>query len=202
MIAFHVPSNTIRTARRTYRGGTQRAQQGVALAVALVLLVLITLVGLAGVRGTMMQQKMAANQYDRQLAFQAAETALRVAIAKLATDPGSVARNCQAGGVVCVGNPFNDLSVASKIQLVSSDDYDQGDVSISQPQYLIENMGNWPNPSSNTGFGQSANAHNYGAQGASGTAIYYRITSRSSDPSVSGASERATVTLQIMVKQG
>jgi type IV pilus assembly protein PilX len=180
-----------------------RSQQGVALAVALVLLVLIALVGLAGVRGTMMQQKMAANQYDRQLAFQAAEAAIRVASAKLATNPGLVARNCQAGGVVCKGNPFTDSGLpAGSIKLVTTDEYDAGDSAISTPQYVIENMGTWVNPSSSTGVGQSANAHNYGAQGASATAVYYRITARSADPSVSGASERATVTLQTVVKQG
>jgi type IV pilus assembly protein PilX len=178
------------------------SQRGIALAVALVLLLLITLVGLAGVRGTMMQQKMAANQYDRQLAFQAAETAIRVAAAKLAANPaGLVARNCQTGGTVCLGNPFVDTSLPSEsIKLVPSDEYDAGDNSISQPQYVIEHLGDWTDPSSNTGSGQSANAHNYGAQGASAKVAYYRITARSADPSVSGTDERAVVTLQAVVK--
>src|SRR6185437_1918951 len=54
-------------------------QRGVALVTALILLVVITLVGLAAVRGTVMQQKMAANFSDRQIAFQVGEAGLRQA---------------------------------------------------------------------------------------------------------------------------
>ena len=45
------------------------AQRGIALVVALILLVLITLVGLAAMHGTIMQQRMASNLYDREQAF-------------------------------------------------------------------------------------------------------------------------------------
>ena len=48
-----------------------RRQCGVALVVSLLLLVIVALVGLAAVRGTLMQQKMAANSFDREQAFQA-----------------------------------------------------------------------------------------------------------------------------------
>jgi len=78
----------------------QRAgQRGVALVVALLLLVVITLVGLAAVRGTIMQQKMSANMYDRQIAFQNAEAAMRAAAASIPTSPGDIARNCQSASV-------------------------------------------------------------------------------------------------------
>jgi len=63
------------------------AQRGVALVVALILLVVITLVGLAAVRGTIMQQKMTANFYDREIAFQATEAALRQAEALVQVTP-------------------------------------------------------------------------------------------------------------------
>lgn len=184
-----------------------RSQHGVALVVALLLLVVIALVGLAAVRGTIMQQKMASNQYDRQVAFQSAEAAMVVAQHRILTNPGDVARDCLPGGSVCSANPFDDSSVTSSIVDVpasasssaSPEEFTAGNASESQPQYIIENMGQWVDPTSDTGFNQTANAAQYGAQGTSSTATYYRITARSGDPSTVG--DRAVVTLQAFVKQ-
>jgi type IV pilus assembly protein PilX len=47
------------------------------LIVSLVMLLLLTLLGLAATRGSTLEEKMAGNSRDRQLAFQAAEAALR-----------------------------------------------------------------------------------------------------------------------------
>jgi len=187
------------------RGGWGvRRQSGIALVVALLLLVIISLVGLAAVRGTIMQQKMASNMYDRSLQFQAAEAAMRAAAALIPNSPGIIARNCAAGGVVCLSDPFTDPSVpSSAYQSVASGSgagqFITSKLGAGTPQFVVENMGNWVDPTSNTGFNQSANAHNYGAQGASTTAIYYRVTARSADPATVG--NRAVVTLQGMFKQ-
>lgn len=191
-----------------WRGASsfRAGQQGVALVVALVLLVVITLVGLAAVRGTIMQQKMAANMYDRQIGFQGAEAAMRAAAALISSNPGMVWHNCQAGGVVCLANPFSDptLPTASIHSVQTGTGVGQFTTSAvaapGQPQFVIENMGTWANPTANTGFGQTANSHNYGVTGGSATAIYYRVTVRSGDPAVVG--ERAVVTLQAMIRQG
>ncbi len=176
-------------------------QQGVALVVALILLLVITLVGMAAVRGTIMQQKMAANMYDRQVAFQNAEAAMRVAAAGIPSRPGDVARNCQSASVVCLANPFNDPNLpAGSIKTLGTSQYTAGSLATGQPQYVIENMGNFQDPSANTGFNQSANSHNYGVNGGSISNIYYRVTVRSGDPATVGA--RAVVTLQAMIRQG
>jgi type IV pilus assembly protein PilX len=180
-------------------------QQGIALVVALLLLVVVVLVGFAAIRGTIMQQKMAANLYDRQIAFQSAEAAIRVATARIQTNPEDVARNCQAGGVYCQANPFNDPNFdLTKVVTVgkgtAAGQYTASGAAASQPQYVIENMGNWYDPSSSTGYNQSANAHNYGAQGTSTNVIYYRVTARSGNPDNVG--NRAVVVLQAMIKQG
>lgn len=189
------------TGKSLHRAG----QRGVALVVALLLLVVVTLVGLAAVRGTIMQQKMASNLFDRQIAFQSAEAAMRAAQARIAAYPGDIARNCQAGGVFCQANPFDDRALdTSKIITVAPGtapgQFKASKLATSQPQYVVENMGNWYNPSTSTGFGQSANAHNYGAQGTSTAAVYYRVTARSGDPAK--AENRAVVVLQAMIKQG
>lgn len=184
-------------------GTGKKQQRGVALVVALILLLIITLVGFAAIRGTVMQQMMAANQYDRQVAFQNAEAAIRVATARIATYPADIARNCQAGGVFCQANPFNDPNLdTTKIITVTSGTgaglFQASSIASGQPQYVIESMGNWQDPNTSTGYNQSANAHNYGAQGLSTTVVYYRITARSGAPTT----DRAVVTLQAMVKQG
>lgn len=169
--------------------------------VALLLLVVIALVGLAAMRGTIMQQKMAANQYDRQVAFQSAEAALRAAEQRILSNPGDVARDCRPGGVACTANPFDDTGV--KIMNVASGtgtgQFTIGAQSLTQPQYVIEDMGSWYDPSSDTGFNQTANSAQFGVQGLSSTAEYYRITARSGDPSQAGS--RAVVTLQAIIKQ-
>jgi type IV pilus assembly protein PilX len=56
---------------------SSRKQRGAILIVALIFLLVMTVLILASVRGTVMQERMAGNLYDRSLAFQAAEAALR-----------------------------------------------------------------------------------------------------------------------------
>lgn len=58
-------------------------QRGATLLIALVLLVVMTLLGLSSIRSTSMQERMGANLYDRSLAFQAVESALREAEATI-----------------------------------------------------------------------------------------------------------------------
>jgi type IV pilus assembly protein PilX len=54
-------------------------QQGIALVFALVFLLLMTLIALAAIQTTSLDERMAGNSRDRNIAFQAAETALRSA---------------------------------------------------------------------------------------------------------------------------
>jgi len=199
-----------------HRSHPRHAQRGAALIVAMILLIVITLVGLAAIGTTILQNKAASNQYDRQVAFQSAEAAMRVATVLVPNQPGLIARNCQTGGTVCQANPFTDNTLPpGSIHTVdagaasgstsggaSATTFTASAVAAMQPQYVIESLGNWTNPSTNTGFGNTANARNYGVQGAAASAIYYRITARSCDPSNSNCNNRAIVTLQTVVKQG
>ncbi len=56
-----------------------QAQRGAALVIGLIMLLLLTLIGVAGMKDTLLQQKMVANAKDREMALQAAESALRAA---------------------------------------------------------------------------------------------------------------------------
>lgn len=55
----------------------KQAQRGAVLIVGLIMLLLLTVIGLASIRGTDLQERMAGNMRDRNLAFQAAEAGLR-----------------------------------------------------------------------------------------------------------------------------
>jgi type IV pilus assembly protein PilX len=56
-----------------------RRQRGAALIISLLMLILMTMIGVTAMRTTTLEEKMAGNMYDRNLAFQAAETTLRSA---------------------------------------------------------------------------------------------------------------------------
>lgn len=76
-----------------------RKQRGAILIVALIFLLVMTVLILASIRGTVMQERMASNLYDRSLAFQAAEAALREGERFVAaTPPKPTAVGCDTSG--------------------------------------------------------------------------------------------------------
>jgi type IV pilus assembly protein PilX len=181
-----------------------RAQRGIALVVVLILLIVVTLLGLAAISGTTLLQKLTGNFYDRSIAFQSAEAGLQAAAQTIGTSSFTSARLCSDPSTVCAANPFTDAGLpAGSIVTVGSgtglSQFTAGSTASSQPQYVIENMGSWSDPSSSTGYNQTANSFQYQSQGTSLTAVYYRITARSGDPAKVG--DRAVVTLQAMYKQ-
>ncbi len=64
-------------ARTRQRGQRVRRETGAALVVALLLLVVLTIIGIAAMQTTRMEERMAGNTRDLNLAFQGAEAALR-----------------------------------------------------------------------------------------------------------------------------
>lgn len=190
---------------------TAQRQQGAVLAVALIMLVVMTFLGLAAIGGVTMQSKMASNQYDRQLAFQAAASSLQVAVNKIAniepTDP-DVARNCKTLGTNgstadnCGINPFTDTNFnASGIHSVAASSYSPESIEAGTPQFVIENMGIYNNPKYIGGGGRSAASFEYGSEKRgivmSSKLQYYRVTVRNADPTQVGG--RAVVALQAVV---
>src|SRR3546814_20741638 len=82
-------------------------------------LVVITLIGLAAVRTTTMQQRMTANFYDREIAFQSAEAALQAGAQTLTNGTAVIARLCGPGGSVCKADPFSDSNFTGDSSLVA-----------------------------------------------------------------------------------
>lgn len=188
-------------ATKMARCSPPRHQQGVALVVALVLLLVVTIIGLASMRGTSMQERISANMYDRSLAFQRAEAALRAAeeaitgewsIAVLGGQNCSGANACTNAGLTAFtagGANWTNVPPAHRIN---------GDNQPGTPQYHIQFMG------TGTGLGtlgldENADFTNYGSTYPPDSIAYYRVTVRSSDPA--DAVDRSIVVLQSTVRR-
>ena len=133
---------------------THKRQQGVVLLTGLIMLLLMTVVGLAAIRGSNLQETMAGNMRERQVAFQIAESGLREGEEFIET------QNLEAmafdGNVVSWQLPdMNQQSNQTNLGLPSLDQWDGdawdarardaildlGDMnSGGPPQYLMEEM--------------------------------------------------------------
>jgi type IV pilus assembly protein PilX len=183
--------------------GCAPRQRGIALIIALVLLVAATLIGLAASRGTMLQEKMSGNTFDRSLAFQRAESALRAAEGAISANwqiatlngvdcsPASAVQCAVVPADAFTGTSANWIDVAGSYNVNSA-------LSAGVPQYQIHLIGTGPAENS---FGTSANANsaNYGNSGSPDNVAFYRVTARSSNPALAGG--RANVVLQTIVRR-
>ena len=79
-------------------------QRGSVLLVSLIMLLLLTLVAVGGMQGTILQERMTGNLRDRDLAFQAAEAALREAEAFIRNNPTPVTIYDNSSGLYQVNN--------------------------------------------------------------------------------------------------
>lgn len=182
-----------------------RRQRGVALVVALILLVVATLIGLAASRSVVLQERMSANTYDRSLAFQRSEAALRAAEAAITADW----RIVNLGGVdcspatatLCPIVPANTFTGTSAIWRDVGTIFDVNSaLTPGVPQYTVQFMGTG-SATNNLGTAENADASNYGSGSAPDNVAYYRVTARSSDPSPAVLGERSIVVLQATIKR-
>lgn len=148
-------------------------QQGSALIVALVFLLVMTLIGTTAMQGTSQQESMAGNVRNRNLAFQAAEAALRAA--ENALDGG-------ATGTALVSNrdwtTFDWTTATGYVGAL--------DQIIAPPRYVIENVG-WVTTSG--GESLAVNTPGMGSE-------FYQITARGL-----GGTADAVVILQTTYKR-
>ncbi len=147
----------------------QRRQRGVVLVVGLLLLLVMTVLGVTTIKSTILEEKMAGNLRDKDLAFQAAEAALRdgerlVRCNNCALDINGLTglnMDCSSSGL-CVANgeldPVADLRSGAGLEYgvytgatALPDDYS------SSPRYVVEGIRYWP-------------------PGAPGWKVVYRIT--------------------------
>lgn len=181
-----------------------RLAGGASLVVVLILLLVMTLLGLAILRSTVLEERMSANLYDRTLAFQSAESALREAERDVAIDVGVgliPGRDCTPAAVDCPA-----LAVNAFINNVPAcvppalDCWINGTLVQTLapagvlPQYYIEFMGQ-RDSTEVLGQENSANANQYGGSGGVPLERLFRITARSHDPSL--VAQRSVVVLQV-----
>lgn len=127
-----------------------RRERGVALFISLVLLLVLTIVGVSAVQTTTLETRMARNEHDTLLAFQAAESALRDAEAFLLANVASVEDTdaftpAGAAGLWDVADPgdpdpWDVANIWTGGQSVVAPT-DTGAVVAEPPRYLIEHLG-------------------------------------------------------------
>lgn len=172
-------------------------QQGAALIVSLLILLVMTVLGIASMGTTTLQERMANNNRQRQVAFQAAEVALRAAETFLATNITSaavLAINFNAATPVTGLYSQRPPVTGAPMRVLLSDIYKDSDwlavgnaVSVAgvtnvaqQPRYLIEYIGRVGAPPPTSYSNKKPDTRQYGfrvtaigwGEGAAPTARY------------------------------
>lgn len=121
----------------------RRQQAGASLVVVLILLLVMTLLGLAVLRGTLLEERMSSNLFDRSVGFQAAETALRDGEAVARAAPVAPAAGCTGG--LC---SLPDASATDRWLNTGFNGWTNATTSLDAlagtPQYIVEFMGEAP----------------------------------------------------------
>jgi type IV pilus assembly protein PilX len=126
-------------------------QNGVVLVIGLIMLLLMTLIGTTGMQGTLLEEKMAGNMRDRNLAFQSAESALKDGETFLASQ--TPAQLAALDFSVCLNGLYPQPGTGcSNLQPVWDNiNWDNNNDAVvyggamakvkNPPKYIIENMG-------------------------------------------------------------
>lgn len=172
-----------------------RRQNGIALVVALVMLVVLTLMGLAGMRNTSLQERLSGNMYDRSLAMQVAEAALRAAEAALSANP-NLGVNCTPGNTACDAVPATAFSGTDGNWVTAPAAFSvNAGKSAGAGQYHIQFVARELSSEDELGLSSSANSAQYGSPSGTPPVNYYRITARSHEPAADN-NTRSIVVLQ------
>lgn len=132
----------------------KQKQSGVVLVISLIMLILLTLLGITAMRTTTLEEKMAGNDKDRNIAFQAAEAALRDAennietlrASKVLKGKTGLNADCSPNGICDVddGAALTDIFDGSAAMLANAAAYGSATSATSltkvaaQPEYLIQ----------------------------------------------------------------
>lgn len=148
-----------------------KKQQGVVLVIALVILITLTLIGIASLDSTSMDEKIAGNLRDLNLAFQAAESTMAEAENMVEGLEDTSTFGASAG--LYDSNPPDPYAASTWTGSSSATAVSNLGSNVIQTRYFVEYVGDF-NPGQDT-----VNVLNYG-QGAGGISVsVFRIISRS-----------------------
>lgn len=154
------------------------SQGGVVLLVGMVMVLLMTIVGLSAIRGTGMQEQMAGNMRDLNLAFQATEAALREGEAAISDNLGNFDASVN-GFYLNLSHPDSDPAFSdmahwgkndwlSNRSVVAASVGDGDGLLADTPRYVVEELSYECDSGSGVNWGGGANSQS----------IIHRVTSR------------------------
>ena len=149
-------------------------QSGVVLAISLIMLVLLTLIGITGMNVTILEEKMANNLKDQNMAFQAAEAALRGGEANI-EDIVAVGAFDGSGGLFGEDDALPDFLLTDSWSSSNSIEFTASGITgiTTQPRYYVKHV------STGEASGNSSiNITGYGDVLAGAAVSYFTITSR------------------------
>lgn len=160
-------------------------QQGAVLIISLIMLVLLTLIGMGAMRSTTMEERMAGNMRDKQVAFYAAEAALREG-ERFFENLISIGAFNGSAGKLTLADDEPDYWDSSTWSAGNSIEYSSSAISnvSKQPRYIVKYAGN---SVSNVG---SLNMGRYGSNGKNQVSNF-QVTARGT-----GASDKTQVIVQ------
>lgn len=147
-------------------------QSGAALVVSLIFLLVVTLIAVSSTRDTLLEEKMAGNARDRNVAFQAAESGIREAeiFIESIVSLGNFSSSGGLYGRTTYEPDFLDPSIWSDSSkyIVADDAYG----AYQAPQYFVKHV------TTVTGTEGAMNLSGYGDNKGSGDVTVFRITAR------------------------
>lgn len=151
---------------------SRRRQRGVVLIVSLIMLLVVTLLAVSSMQGTALEEKMAGNTRDRNLAFQTTESAVREAETYIESVVSLGSFNGGGGlfGLTdiepyyAMGTTWSDVSQ----HVVANSDYG----AYARPQYFIKHF------TTVKGTEGAMNMSGYGDNKGTGDVSIFKITSR------------------------
>jgi len=151
---------------------TARNQRGAVLAISLFMLLVLTLIGVSGMQGTILQERMASNTRDRNIAFQSAESAMRDAEIFLNAIVTTAAFNGTAGLFSDTQAEPDFLTAATWTNGANSVVATTVSGSYTAPRFFIQRTAIL------TGVGGAMNLRGYANNKGTGDVTTFHITSR------------------------
>jgi type IV pilus assembly protein PilX len=170
----------------------RRRERGAVLVVGLVMVLLISIIGLSAIRGSNLQEAIAGNMRERNLAFQAAESALRLGEGAIADTKKRPLINDRNG----LYNDTYKTPASSILSFASADWISAEKVTIAAldlayvkrpPSYVVEQL----DPDLGAGAAMEGSAIDVEGMQNTGDITPYRVTARGF-----GAGENSVKTLQ------